>query len=144
VIGVENSENFRYIQKQSYLFGSSSALYVSRYPQSKDLVSWLKNIPNPYLHYGDFDFEGIRIFKDEFHRHLGERAKFFIPQDIEGILEKYGNKTLYNKQYKSGWDFRLGNEIDDFIALFHKYKKCLEQEIFITSENSQPFNVDHG
>ncbi len=143
VIGVENSENFRHLQKQTYLFETSSPMFVSRYPQSKDLVNWLKDIPNPYLHYGDFDFEGIRIFRDEFHRYLGERASFFIPKNIEVLLERFGNKSIYNKQFKSHWKFSLDNEIDDLIALFHKYKKCLEQEVFITSENTEPFNIHH-
>jgi len=38
------------------------ALFVSRYPQtqSKDLLNWLQSIPNPYLHFGDFDLTGNR------------------------------------------------------------------------------------
>lgn len=133
VVGVENAENFRFIAKQSKLFSSQSILFVSRYPQSNDLISWLKNIPNHYLHYGDFDFEGIRIYRDEYLKHLGNRADFYIPENIEALLNKYGNKELYNKQYRSVLDrsLKVSPAIEEVIMLFHKYKKCLEQEVLI-------------
>ena len=55
VVGMENGENFRYIRAQKYLFEGMKVLFVSRYPQSKDLCAWLKMIPNRYIHFGDFD-----------------------------------------------------------------------------------------
>lgn len=133
VVGVENSENFRFIGKQAHLFESESILFVSRYPQSKDLVTWLHAIPNKYLHYGDFDFEGIRIFRDEYWQHLKSKASFFIPQNIEGLIIKYGNKGLYDTQYKSNTSttLNLNSDIEALISLFHRYKKCLEQEVLI-------------
>lgn len=131
IIGVENSENFRFIKKQANLFKSTLNLFVSRYPQSRDLIVWLKKNPYQYLHFGDFDFEGIRIFSDEYHKYLGERASFFIPPNIETLISKHGSKKLYNRQYKFQKHFNLGRDIDDLVALFHKYKKCLEQEVLI-------------
>lgn len=133
VIGVENAENFRQISKQADLFDADKVLFVSRYPQSNDLINWLKEQQNNYLHYGDFDFEGIRIFRDEYQKHLNERASFFIPPNIEELIEKYGNKALYDKQYNTKLSKRLqlSPEIDKLIHLFHKYKKCLEQEVLI-------------
>ena len=58
IVGIENPENFRHIDKQKYLFSDIKPLFVSRYPQnqSKDLIKWLQSIPNNYLHFGDFDF----------------------------------------------------------------------------------------
>lgn len=133
IIGIENPENFRFINKQVYLFKAESILFVSRYPQSKDLISWLQNIPNKYLHFGDFDFEGIRIFRDEYFQFLKEKASFFIPGNLEQLLSMYGNKQLYDIQYKSNTSASLAinNDIEEIISLFHKYKKCLEQEVFI-------------
>ena len=68
VVGVENMENFRMIRKQRTLFesvlGDKTLLFVSRYPQSTDLRSWLQDIPNRYIHFGDFDLAGINIFFD--------------------------------------------------------------------------------
>ena len=133
VIGVENPENFRFISNQAHLFGEESILFVSRYPQSKDLVIWLQSISNKYLHFGDFDFEGIRIFRDEYVQHLKNKASFFIPPNIEQLIIKYGNKGLYDTQYKANTSIslNLNNDIEKLITLFHKYKKCLEQEVLI-------------
>ena len=78
VVGIENMENFRMIRQQRKLFkqciGTVRLLFVSRYPQSIDLRSWLQTIPNRYVHFGDFDLAGINIFLTEFHAHLGSRS----------------------------------------------------------------------
>ncbi len=133
IIGIENPENFRFISKQTHLFSEESILFVSRYPQSKDLITWLQGIPNKYLHFGDFDFEGIKIYRDEYLNFLQDKASFFIPSNIEELIAKYGNKRLYDTQYKSNTttSLMLNNNIEELIALFHKYKKCLEQEVLI-------------
>lgn len=62
VVGIENGENFQHIRAQKYLFEGMKVLFVSRYPQSKDLCNWLKIIPNRYIHFGDIDLAGISIF----------------------------------------------------------------------------------
>lgn len=132
VIGVENAENFRYLKEQRALFPKEQLLFVSRYPQSKDLIAWLKTIPNAYLHYGDFDFEGIRIYENEFRKHLGNRASFFIPDNVEELLALYGNKELYDRQYKNGVEMEnVETNVSELIALLHLYKKCLEQEVLV-------------
>lgn len=70
VVNIENMENFRLIRRQQSLFASALAgkrlLFVSRYPQSSDLRTWLQAIPNQYVHFGDFDLAGIHIFLTEF------------------------------------------------------------------------------
>ena len=53
--------------------GSQRLLFVSRYPQSTDLRSWLQNIPNRYIHFGDFDLAGIHILRSGLF--LGEIKK---------------------------------------------------------------------
>ena len=50
VIGMENGENFQRIRGQQYLFDDLKVLFVSRYPQSTDLRTWLQMIPNRYIH----------------------------------------------------------------------------------------------
>jgi len=131
IVGVENAENFRFIEEQAYLFYSINPLFVSRYPQSNDLISWLKGIPNNYLHFGDFDFAGINIFKHEFQQYLGKRASFFIPENIERLIVEYGNRDLYDKQLKLETKQPLSRGIEHLKGLFHNHKKCLEQEILI-------------
>ena len=67
VVGMENGENFQRIRGQQYLFDDLKVLFVSRYPQSTDLRTWLQMIPNRYIHFGDFDLAGIDIFQREFY-----------------------------------------------------------------------------
>jgi len=134
IVGVENSENFRHIAKQQYLFEHIKPLFVSRYPQnqSKDLIKWLQSIPNKYLHFGDFDFAGIGIYLNEYKKHLADKASFFIPAGIEKFIMTHGNRHRYDIQ-KGMFDEEMLDEKDlrELTTLFHKYKKGLDQEIFI-------------
>jgi len=134
IVGIENPENFRLIHQQQYLFTGIQPLFVSRYPQSNDLVKWLASIPNPYLHFGDLDFAGIHIYQNEFKKNLGEKASFFLPPNTEELLVKYGNKKLFNKQYNPLSNYIRENEepaIKTLLRLLLKHKKTLEQEVFI-------------
>ena len=100
IIGVENAKNFSQVQEQKYLFEDINPLFVSRYPQNqnKDLIKWMKSIPNDYLHFGDFDIAGIGIYLNEYKKHLSQKATFFIPKNIKNILRKNGNRERFNKQ----------------------------------------------
>lgn len=66
-------------------------------------------------------------------KYLKNKASFFIPPNIEELIIKFGNKGLYNTQYKSNFStaLHLNSDIERLISLFHKYKKCLEQEVLI-------------
>ena len=135
VVGIENMENFRMIRQQRALFeqtiGPARLLFVSRYPQSSDLRSWLQAIPNDYIHFGDFDLAGIHIFLTEFHAYLGERSSFFIPSDIEqklanGSLERYNAQYLKFKYLTT--DIPL---LQHFIDTINTYHRCYDQEGYI-------------
>ena len=135
VVGIENMENFRLIRQQRALFertiGSARLLFVSRYPQSSDLRSWLQTIPNYYIHFGDFDLAGIHIFLTEFHAYLGERSSFFIPADIEqklanGSLERYHAQYLKFKYLTT--DIPVLQHLIDTINTYHR---CYDQEGYI-------------
>ena len=135
VVNIENMENFRLVRQQQALFSSmfpgKQILFVSRYPQSSDLRSWLQTVSNQYVHFGDFDLAGINIFLTEFHKYLGERAVFLIPQDIEGRLQ-HGSSERYNAQYQ-----RFENLSSDIpflqrlINMINKYHRCYDQEGYI-------------
>ena len=135
VVGIENMENFRMIRQQRALFertiGPGRLLFVSRYPQSSDLRSWLQAIPNDYIHFGDFDLAGIYIFLTEFHAYLGKRSSFFIPSDIEqklanGSLERYNAQYLKFKYLTT--DIPLLQHLIDTINTYHR---CYDQEGYI-------------
>lgn len=134
IVGIENSENFRFIQKQRDLFKDIDPLFVSRYPQnqSKDLIKWLQSIPNSYIHFGDFDFAGIGIYLNEFKIKLGSKATFFVPENIENLINEYGNKNRYTSQNTNLELSRIDEQkLLMLISLIHKYRKGLDQEIFI-------------
>lgn len=142
VVGVENGENFRYIERQKKLFPFEKALFVSRYPQSGDLLKWLQLIPNRYLHFGDFDFAGINIYLNEFKQTLGARAEFFVPDDITDLFHKYGNRHLYDRQCKMAPQRSCVQEpaLERLWDLICAERKGLEQEALIdggSSGNSQ-------
>lgn len=135
VVGVENMENFRMIRKQREFFeseiGHHRFLFVSRYPQSTDLCSWLQSISNRYVHFGDFDLAGIHIFLTEFHKYLGERSSFLIPSDIEQRLE-HGSTIRYNAQYSKYRTLKCGvQKLQLLIDLINKYHRCFDQEGYI-------------
>ena len=135
VVGVENMENFRMIQRQRVLFeseiGKHRFLFVSRYPQSTDLCSWLQTIPNGYVHFGDFDLAGIHIFLTEFHQKIDHRSSFLIPADIEKRLQK-GSQERYNNQITRYGHLKCDDDrIQGLINLINKYRRCYDQEGYI-------------
>lgn len=109
------------------------------YPQgqSKDFIKWLTTIPNPYLHFGDFDFAGIGIYLNEYKCYLGSRSVFYVPDEIDLLIRKWGNVNLYNKQ-KINYELASVNEpqIHRLAKIIHKYKKGLEQEILISQHRN--------
>ena len=132
IVGIENPENFRWIQKQKILFENIHPLFVSRYPQNKDLVRWLTAIPNDYLHFGDFDFAGLNIYMNEYKKHLQDKSSFFMPANIEKLLSTRGNRDNYTNQTVM-FDVQLVDEENVLILLrlIEKYRKGLEQELLI-------------
>lgn len=131
IAGVENAEVFSNIHKLQHLLPGNT-LFVSRYPQnqSKDLQTWLKNIPNQYLHLGDYDFAGLNIFSQEYKRHLGDRATLYIPHNLEDMLQQHGNPAIYDQQ-KFNTLSQHDPELQPLISLLNKYKKGLEQEVLL-------------
>ena len=135
IIGIENMENFRMIRSERSLFrktlGERKLLFVSRYPQSGDLVSFLQSIPNPYVHFGDFDLAGIHIFLSEFEARLGKRSSFLIPSDIEERIA-HGSRERYQLQYRRFGRLRTDiPALQALIDLIHKYHRCYDQEGYI-------------
>ncbi len=132
IIGIENMENFRNIRKQKNLFPAASRiLFVSRYPQNGDLMRWLNSIPNPYLHFGDFDLAGMHIYETEFYIHLHERSSFLIPKDIEVRIQN-GSSERYNSQYGKFKNYIPADKrLMPLYDLIQKYHRCYDQEGYI-------------
>jgi hypothetical protein len=133
VIGIENPENFRFIERQQNFFSKFNPIFVSRYPQSGDLITWLKGIKNSYVHFGDFDFAGIHIYLYEFKKHLLDRATFFIPSETKLLIQKNGNRELYNTQLRLKPSILKFNDpqVKPLIDIISAEKKGLEQQALI-------------
>lgn len=137
IVGIENMESFRHIDKLVHLFHGIKPLFVCRYPQqqAKDLITWLTAIPNDYLHFGDYDLAGINIYMNEYKKHLLARASFFIPGNIGELIARYGNPKLYDKQKLAAAAITEQN-IAALIDLIHLHKKGLEQEALLIYDNT--------
>ncbi|HEY9045481.1 MAG TPA: hypothetical protein VIN08_06275 [Ohtaekwangia sp.] len=134
VVVVEGYENFLEINKQRYLFEGIKPLFIWRYQNSISISSWINQIPNPYIHFGDFDPKGLHIYVSEFKNKVGaDRCKFLIPDNIESLLSRHGERDLYEKQIESlsNYPFEEHLEIKDLILLIKRIKKGLAQEILI-------------
>lgn len=136
VVGIENPENFRHIRLQKSLFESlypgKTLLFVSRYPQSRDLRQWLESINNQYVHFGDFDLAGIKIFIAEFYRYLRDRSSYLVPTDIEERIMKYGSRERFKVQYYESRNIHCDiPEVQRLIDLILEVHKCYDQEGYI-------------
>ncbi len=141
VVGIENSENFRYIRRQRRFFEQEVAqcsplLFVSRYPQrNNDLTSWLASIPNNYIHFGDLDLAGVSIFLTEFYAKLGPRASFLIPSDYIKRLQM-GSEERYNVQLPHFRNMSLqDNRVLPLVSAIHDIHKGYDQEGYIGDSN---------
>ena len=132
IVGIENAENFRYIKCQKYLFSAyEKVLFVSRYPQNGDLVSWLKSIPNQYVHFGDLDLAGIAIYQNEFFKHLGERSSFFMSDDFENRISN-GSRDRYSAQLPQYGKMKIeDSRIEPILACIHREHRGYDQEGYI-------------
>lgn len=134
IVGVENAENFRYVERQQYLFKSyDKVIFVSRYPQtqSKDLLKWLQAIPNHYVHFGDLDLAGIAIYLNEYYRYLGNRASFLIPNDFQQRISN-GNRERYNTQLRQYGNLRAeDNRVSELLSCIHQYHRGYDQEGYL-------------
>ena len=134
VVIVENFENFKYLHKQTNLFSNKNSLFIYRlYDRHKSLKDWLKSIENPITYFGDWDFGGVKIFLGEFYRYYSQRCEYFIPHNLETILNERGNHERYYHQLNI---VKSVNCIDipalkTLTDLFHKYKRVLAQEVII-------------
>jgi hypothetical protein len=140
VVLVENAENLKRILEVKYLFAGLKPIFISRYQNSNIIAEWLSSIPNPYLHFGDFDLKGLHIYITEFRNKINDlpRCQFFIPENIQELIKKHGSSKLFDKQRDSmkNIDFTLYPEIKALAAIIQSEKKGLPQEYFIRHPKS--------
>lgn len=128
VVIVENFENLIFWETQLEFFQRENILFIFR---NKMMLEFIKNIKNRIIYFGDFDLAGIDIFQTQVKKR-NKDIEFFIPKDIEKLIEKYGNRTLFSKQWNKYNNIRSENDkIQQLINIIIKYQKALEQEFFI-------------
>ena len=133
VVGVENYSTFMRIKDYAYLFDVNKLyLFTYRATYGKDSygkwIEWLKRIPNQYLHFGDLDKGGLRIYIDSFRSVLGKRASFLIPENYEELIRN-GSTKLYDQQYgEAAPDTSKDPNIQPLLDAIERYHKCCEQE----------------
>jgi hypothetical protein len=94
------------------------------------MLKWIANLENEYIHFGDYDLAGVNIYLNKVLPRLKKSKKysFFMPNNIEQLIEKHGNSKLYEKQkqYKN----LLSNdvEVNKLVEIIRKFKKGFEQE----------------
>lgn len=133
VIGVENYATFMRIKDYVHLFPEKErSLFTYRSTGGKDSygkwIEWLKRIPNRYIHFGDLDKSGLRIYIDSFRSVLGDRAEFLIPENYEELIRN-GSSKLYNEQYgQAAPDVSKDPRIKPLLEAIERHHKCCEQE----------------
>lgn len=133
IVGVENYSTFMRIKDYSYLFNDGGHyLFTYRSTFGKNSygkwIDWLKRIPNRYIHFGDLDKGGLKIYIDAFRSVLGERAEFLLPDNYETLIRN-GSTKLYNEQYDLALpDVTKDPRIKPLLDAIEKYHKSCEQE----------------
>ena len=133
IVGVENYSTFMRIKDYAYLFDAKETyLFSYRSTFGRDSygewIEWLKRVPNRYLHFGDLDKGGIKIYIDSFRSVLGERASFLIPEGYEDLIRN-GSTRLYNDQYgQASPDVSKDPRVKPLLDAIEKYHKSCEQE----------------
>lgn len=136
VIVIENFENFKYIEHQKDLFKTKNNLFIWRY-QNNALSEWLSDLPNKYIHFGDFDLSGLAIYINLKQKRKHTNSSFLIPDNINELIKKYGNRDRYLKQIEStkNINFKIHEEISSLAKIIIENEKSLEQEIFIKQKD---------
>jgi len=146
VVGIENFEPFAGANNYACLLPDNSLLVYAQ--NRKTLVSWLRTIPNPYLHFGDFDLSGIAIYVTQFKQQLpGQKTSFLVPPNIEQLIERFGNQDLYFNQLTDP-NVKSVNpaqhpEIKQLWQTIHRLRKGLEQEgVDCKTNNLKSINME--
>lgn len=128
VVGVENYQVVWFAKKYAYLFKEKNVLFV--FVMNSYALQWLEGIENEYIHFGDYDFDGVNIYLNKVVPRLKRVKKhsIFIPDDIEEHIKNSKNFELYKKQKRFKKFETSDLKIHKLLKMLDKYKRCFEQE----------------
>lgn len=133
IVVVENFENLIFWENQLDYFQKENILFIFR---NKMMLEFIKNIKNKIIYFGDFDLAGIDIFQTQI-KTKNKNIEFFIPKNIEELVEKYGSRELFTKQWNKYKNIiNEDDKIQQLIKMIIKHQKSLEQEFFIKNKGN--------
>ena len=129
IVGIENYEVIWFAKKYAKFFSSDNILFVVR---NSYMLEWISELENEYIHFGDYDLAGIKIYQSEMVPRLKKSKKYsmFIPENIEYLIKKHGLPELYEKQKELKDMLVTDNNVYALQKMINKHKKGLEQEGF--------------
>lgn len=134
IVGTENYETIARISDYRDVFSEfadSPVLFVQR-PLGKR--NWLRQMLSVnscrYVHFGDLDWGGISLYLAEYKSFLGDRAQFFVPDDVELYFDRLGLASLYDSQEAVDFSRLVEPGLERVAWLIRKYRKGVEEEAF--------------
>jgi len=126
IVGVENYQVVWFANKYEQFVKDKNLLFVMITPF---IYEWLDGLENEYIHFGDYDLEGINIYINKIIPKLSSAKNYsmFIPENIE-ILIKNGSSELFKQQRELQNMVIEDERVKELEKLIRKYKKCYEQE----------------
>ncbi|MFO1500941.1 MAG: hypothetical protein U1G07_21555 [Verrucomicrobiota bacterium] len=130
IVAVENVENLHRFERMLPHFPSLQNLHytlVLRWNWGAAWRNWLAGWTGRLLYIPDYDPAGLRIFVCEVLP-FGGSAELLIPQDFEGILERFGRRDLFLKQEHLIPAGHSNHQLKWLVSALLKVRKGLEQE----------------
>jgi hypothetical protein len=130
---IENAEPFWYHER--ILPSVDLAIYATG-NMSARLIDWLSSAAMAncsFIHWGDYDPRGLCEYL-RLHEACPGRVTTYVPNDIELLLQRFGNRDLLIKQAKDLERLRDSQSdpiIDEMVGLFDQYRRGLEQEVLL-------------
>lgn len=132
IVGVENYETLAKIKSQIEIFGEGKFLFIFI---NSFMLQWIKGLQNDYIHYGDFDYAGISIYKDKVVPKLRGKHSFYIPDNIEALMDKSDSKNYFKQvdSYKKENLKGVSAYLDKLIELIYDRKITVQQELIVSN-----------
>jgi hypothetical protein len=104
---------------------------------NQKFIDWLqkkKRAPEIII-FPDYDPVGLSNFL-KLRNSLGRSVKLAIPQNIEELIQKYGNEKILknNVQYISELTNSKNTQVINIVKIMQKYGRALEQELCLNHE----------
>ena len=134
LVGTENYETIARISDYRTFLGKlveKKLLFIQRPLGKRDyLKKLLVNNNCQYIHIGDLDWEGMRLYLKGYKSILGERASFFVPENVERFFRLTGIASLNDQQRPLQADELPEPGMKELATMIQKYRKGIEEEWF--------------